>query len=464
MIVLKNEKGAPLYLQIYEQVKDKVISGNIRPESRMPSIRAFSDTLGVSKNTVTAAYQQLCDEGYLTNRSRSGFYVRELSYPPPVTRDLRPESTRSADSAPESAYDFRYGGIHPGDFPINTWRRLSGRLMSKENLRKMVSYPAPTGEPGLKQAIGEYLANSRGVSCLPEQIVICSGTQQCLDLVCCMLKKDHTAVAMEDPGYDGARVVFRNNGFQIVPIPVESGGIRINELEKISARLLYVTPSRQFPTGEIMPIRRRIRLLEWAAHHNAVIIEDDYDSEFRYTGKPIPAIQGIDSRGHVIYTGTFSRSLSPALRMSYMVIPLNLMETYRMFFRQYHTFVPWTEQAIVETFIREGHWDRHLRRLRLANKRRHDTLMDAIDRHLGDTVSIIGRDAGLHVLMAVRSRFSERELLSRAEQKGVILGGVERYWIRKDLYTQPAVLVGYSGVNPEDLEKGIHLLKEAWNA
>ncbi|MCG8632306.1 MAG: PLP-dependent aminotransferase family protein [Desulfobacterales bacterium] len=472
MIILDTRLKTPLYLQIYEQMKNRVISGRIPYNSRLPSIRALSETLGVSKNTVTYAYRQLCAEGYVTNRERSGFYAQKLEYPQDrgITGDPKEDgagSSGQADSPGFSGcrYDFHYGSINPLDFPLNTWRKLSNKIISPAHLNKMVSYPDSSGEPELRTAILRYLNISRGVNCRPGQVVLCSGTQQCLNLVCRLLKPDSTApasVAMEDPGYDGARVVFENNSLNIIPVPVEKGGIRIRDLENSPARLVYITPSRQFPTGEIMPIRRRLKLLEWAARTKAVIIEDDYDSEFRYTGNPIPAIQSIDTKGQVIYMGTFSRSLSPALRMSYMVIPTPLLASFRQIFQRYNTVVPWMEQKLVETFIKEGHWEKHLRRIRLANKKRHDTLIASIHSTMADKVRIIGKNAGLHILLEIDNGFSEEELISSVRRKGVAVGPVSRYWIDRERCKIPMVLIGYSGMDSAEIEAGVMRLKKAW--
>ncbi len=469
MILLDVHLKTPLYLQIYEQMKDKVISGRIQYNSRLPSIRALSETLGVSKNTVTYAYQQLCAEGYVANRNRSGFYAQKLEYPqvPNMLEDRKDDETSdSLNDATAYKYDFHYGCINPLDFPLNTWRKLSNKILSPEHVRKIVSYPDRSGELELRKAILRYLNTSRGVVGRPEQVVLCSGTQHCLNLICQLLKPNPAApvvsVAMEDPGYDGARVVFQNNKLGIIPIPVEKGGIRIRDLESSPAKLIYITPSRQFPTGEIMPIPKRLQLLEWAAKTKAVIIEDDYDSEFRYTGKPIPSIQSIDKGGQVIYMGTFSRSLSPALRMSYMVIPKPLLEPFQRVFQRYNTVVPWMEQKLVETFITEGHWARHLRRIRLANKKRHDVLITSIHKTMEDKVRIIGKNAGLHILLQINNGMPEDELIDSALKNGVMVGSVSRYWICRERYKTPMVLVGYSGMDAADIEAGVHLLNRAW--
>ena len=470
MIVLTDKSNNPLYLQIYQQIKEKIISGQIAEDARLPSIRTLSDTLDVSKNTVIYAYEQLCSEGYVVNKTRSGFYTQKLNneffnlknqngfeqriLPLKSNDDERQHHTWS--------FNFQYGKLNPRDFPINLWRKLSNQLLSPVNLGKIVSYPDRKGEPGLREAIMKYLNISRGVCCRSEQIVICSGTQTCLTLLCQLLKKDHSHMAIEDPGYDGARVVFINNGMNLIPIGLDKGGIRLDELEKSHAKLVYTTPSRQFPTGVVMPIQKRVKLLDWAARNSAVIIEDDYDSELRYKGRPIPSIQSIDARGRVVYVGTFSKSLSPALRLSYMVIPESMMETYTRAFEKYNIFVPWLEQKIVGAFMEAGHWERHLRKVRLANRKRHDVLIQTLDETMGDKVVVHGKNAGLHVILEFKNGLFEEELIKKANDHGVMVYPVSRYWIRRELYANNMILLGFSGMDEHRIVEGVRILNRAW--
>ncbi len=325
-----------------------------------------------------------------------------------------------------------------------------------------MSYPDRNGEAGLRTAIMKYLHDSRGVFCQPEQIVICPGTQLSLNLLCQLLKQEHSSIAMEDPGYDGARVVFNNNGLNIIPIGLGKGGLNLNELENSSAKIVYVTPSHQFPTGEIMPIQKRIQLLEWAAKNNSIIIEDDYDSELRYGGSPIPSIQNIDSKGQVVYLGTFSKSLSPALRLSYMVMSGEIHNKYQKTFQRYNTFVPWLDQKIVESFIIKGHWERHLRRVRLANKKRHDTLIHTINKTMGKNVIVHGKDAGLHVILEFKDDLHEKDLIKKAKDHGVIVYPVSTFWIRQERYKNEMILLGFSGMDESDIVQGINILNNAW--
>jgi len=441
------------------------MSGRIEAGERLSSIRGLADSLGVGKNTVSLAYEQLSAEGYILSRKRSGCYVQDLDNQGGEFREtpcpVRPDRDQGP-AVPEYRYDFRYGRINPRDFPLSLWRKLSGRVFSRSNLGNIVSYPDPQGEIGLRKAIMGYLNTARGVVCRPEQVVICSGIHQSLNLICWLLKDDYPRIAVEDPGDDRVRAIFENNGMEIIPIGLEEGGIRMDALDKSRTGLVYLTPSRQFPMGGVMPIQKRIRLLDWARRTGAVIVEDDSDSEFRYCGRPVPSIQHIDAKGRVIYMGSFSKTLAPSLRMSYMVISGAMMTTYKKVFNRYNTFVPWAEQKIVENFIQGGDWERHIRRVRLANKKRHDTLVKALGTAMGEKVKIHGLHAGLHLVLEFSTLGCEAGLIDRARDKGVGISPVSRYWFRKDQYQNNMVVVGYSGLDELDIINGVDRLHDAW--
>ncbi len=482
MIILDDKSGDPLYMQIYKQIREKIISGRISEGTRLQSIRALSESLGVSKNTVKYAYGQLSSEGYIENRARSGFFAQNIdktlllnlkspSSPPahlpahPTTSPLRdgPEKQGNRDKpGSEIRYNFQYGMLSPGDFPIKIWRRIVNQILSPASVHHMAAYPERKGEAGLREEIMKYLHASRGVSASPDRIVICPGSQFAFSRLSQLLKSHSSHMAVEDPGYDGARCVFMNHGFNLVPVGVGYHGINMDELENSPAKIIYTTPSHQFPSGNVMHIGRRLKLLEWAADRGGIIIEDDYDSELRYGGKPIPSIQSIDRAGRVIYLGTLSKSLSPALRLSYMVFPESLMEAYNALFQRYNAAVPWLGQKALEQFMNSGHWDRHLRRICLAYKKRHDALLQAINEKMGDRVVVHGRNAGLHVLLEFRNGLSEEEAVKRAEAHGVKVYPVAQFWLRQNRYQGNMILLGFSGMSKEDIVEGITILNKAW--
>lgn len=473
MIILKDQSTDPLYVQIYNQIKEKIISGEMTEGSKIPSIRALSKTLTVSRNTVEYAYQQLCSEGYIASKARSGFVVQkfdnelfsELNKQESIEKKIaikeREAELKYAKS--QAQYDFEYLRQLSGDiFPMHLWRKLSNQCLSDLSVENLVSYNNCDGELELRTEIMKYLHKSRGVSCQPEQIVICPGTQLCLSLLCQLFRPYSTDVAIEDPGFDGARDTFINNGFNIIPIGLEEDGINLVQLENSPAKIVFITPSHQFPTGSIMPIQKRVKLLDWAVRHNGIIIEDDYDSELSYRGKPIPSLQSIDPKGRVIYVGTFSKSLSPALRLGYMVLPKTLIGQYYDTFRTYAAYVPWLEQKIMQKFMNLGYWERHLRRVCLLSKKKHDILVHTINELMGDKVVIHGKNVGLHVILEFNNGLSEEELIIRAQKQGVVVYPVSRYWIRLEQYSDNMIILGFSGMTESDIVEGIRTLNKAW--
>ena len=466
MITLSDESSQPLYMQIYEQLKAHILAGELGQGSRLTSIRALARELGVGKNTITYAYEQLCAEGYIENRARSGFFVAALDpglVLPPAAAVLE-ASAEAGDEASRGGialtHDFRYGRLSAGDFPLGQWRKITHQVLGGFEAERMADYPSAKGELGLRRRLRDYLAASRGVRCRTEQIIMGPGTQWCMSILCRLMAPG--AVAMEDPGYDGVRHVFSIHGRKLIPVPVGERGLDPDTLEALDARALYITPSRQFPTGTVMPIQNRLRILEWAYRRKAIVLEDDYDSEFRYAGRPIPSIQSIDSRGCVVYLGTASKALSPALRLSYMVLPEALLARYHALYDRYASPVPWLEQKVFEIFIRDGHWERHLRRICLANSRRHAALVKAIGRCMGDDVKIWGEKAGLQLLVEFRNGLSEAEALARAAQAGVKVYPVSQYWMDPGRYGGNMVLLGFAGMAVETIPAGVEKLARAW--
>ncbi len=465
MIILDDRSDDPLYLQIYQQLKDRIFSGELPEGHKLPSTRTLAKTLNVGRNTIESAYAQLCSEGYLESRIGSGFIVNKIDIF--LYSDFKfPDSPACTQAAKkiggiENRYDFQYGKLNPDDFPLRIWRKYTNDALQSLDANQMLSYNDRQGEYALRVEIMNYLKISRGVHCCPEQIVICSGTQPCLSLICQLLKPQGADIAFEEPGYIGARDVFINHGYQIIPITVEADGIDVSQLESSPAKIVYITPSHQFPTGAVLPIQKRMRLLDWANKHDGVIIEDDYDSELRYNSRPIPSIQGIDPLDRVVYIGTFSKTLAPALRLSYMVLPLPWLEIYKKRFASYNNPVPWLHQKTLTLFMSSGHWERHLRKICLAQKRKHDLLIRTIRELTGGTVHVHGENAGLHILLEFADK-TEQALIEQAHAQGVTVYPVSDYWINREAYAGNSVLLGFSGLNSSDLVEGLQRLKRAW--
>lgn len=470
MIIINNDSSIPLYLQIYEQLKEKIISGEIEDGTKLLSTRRLSTTLNVSRNTVESAYLQLCSEGYVESKPGSGFTVLKLDSD--IISGLKKEECKNSEKQKELlpeinsnnqvSYNFQYGNLSAEDFPLRLWRKISNKCLSSINAESMTSYSSIKGEEELQIEIMKYLNKSRGVSCNPEQIIISSGSEYSLSLLCQLFRGTFNQIALEDPGYTCARSVFINNGYNITPISLEEDGINIKELENSTAKIVYVTPSHQFPTGSVMPIGKRLELLDWAIRKNAIIIEDDYDSELRYNSRPIPSIQNISSKENVVYIGTFSKALSPSLRVNYMVLPQVWLERYDKLFSKYQVSVPIIQQKIIQQFMELGYWDRHLRKICLVNKKKHDILIHTIQELMGDKVIIHGKNGGLHILLELKNGLKEEEIIKKARNHGVIVYPVSRFWMRPDKYSDNMVMLGFGAMCERDIAEGIKILNNAW--
>ena len=461
MFILNHHDPVPLYKQLYQQIREHVLSGKLLAHSRLPSVRELASELATSRNTVEGAYQELFAEGYLYSQPRSGYFVSALdpgTSTPPLSSPAGQVALRPRPAA-RFAYDFHPARLDPESFPLALWRKCFIDSL-RESSRELTHYGDPQGEWGLRAALQSYLERSRGVVCAPEQIIICAGLQQSLDIVARLLKKDHAVLAIENPGYPLPRAVFSNHGYQVVPIPVGPGGLELGLLKESQSTVAYVTPSHQLPLGYVMPVAQRLTLIEWAEAGGKMIIEDDYDSELRYHGKPIPSLQGLRPRGNIIYSGTFSKVLSPALRVSYLVLPPSLLASYHDLFRHYFTTVPLLEQRTLAKFMEAGHWERHIRRMRTLYKKKHDILLRAIDQHFGRRGVVVGQGAGLHVILQLAATTrSEAELIESARQQGIQLLPMT------DFYNPGApdatmLLLGFGGLSASEIETGIaHLAR-----
>ena len=474
MIYINEKSEVPIYQQIYEQIKDDIVKGVLVEGDRLTSTRVLAKELYVSRNTVENSYSQLSLEGYVESIPGSGFIVKNINeellfYPSKTPGKLHKniekdnnESSSFNDDPLLYKYNFQYGNFDDSMFPHSLWRRLTTEALLSIDAKKINFYNDKQGELDLRMEIMNYLKVFRGVSCTAEQIVICSGNQHALDLICKIFSKYSPKIAIEDPGYDGARIVFENNNFEINPIPVKSDGINILELENSSAKLVYITPSHQFPTGVIMPIQNRIHLLHWATQNDGVIIEDDYDSEFRYHSRPIPSLQSIDKNERVIYLGTFSKALSPGLRMSYMILPKWLLSKYNELFNGYYPTVPWLQQKILSLYMSGGHWERHLRKVRLSYKKKHDTLIQTLTNLMSDKVIIHGNNAGLHIVLEFVNGENQDWLIDTAKSYKIKVYPISPFWYIKESYSNNMILMGFSMLNEEEIIEAITILKKTW--
>ncbi|GFO65025.1 PLP-dependent aminotransferase family protein [Geomonas paludis] len=461
MFILNANDKTPLYRQLYNQIREQVLSGKLPAHTRLPSVRDLANELSTSRNTVEGAYLELFAEGYIYSRQRSGYFVSALDQlAASVTRSRAPlQQSPSPGPAPTFRYDFHPARLDPSGFPLAQWRSCLLESL-RESPGELSHYGSVQGDWELRCNIQQYLERSRGVVCDPERIFICAGLQHGLDLVAHLLRDGHSTVAVENPGYHLPRAVFQNNGFRIVPVPVGAGGMDLDALRGGDSSIAYVTPSHQMPMGQVMPIANRLKLIEWAQSGGNLIIEDDYDSELRYHGKPIPSLQGLRPDADIIYLGTFSKILSPALRLSYLVLPNSLLGGFNALYRDFFPTVSLLEQKAMAKFMAHGYWERHIRRMRTLYQKKHDIMLKAIDRHFGNSANVIGAGAGLHMVLQLgESVCGEGAIISRAAANGMYLFPFSAT-CADGVPDTTRLMLGFGGMAVADIEAGIRLLAE----
>ncbi len=458
MFTLDTSDTTALYRQLYRQIRDRVLSGELPAHSRLPSIRDLAAELETSRNTVEAAFQELGAEGYLYSRSRSGYFVSSIDQELASKAQLvSPQQDLHPRLAQRYRYDFHPARLDPDIFPSSPWRKCLSECLRSDSMA-FSQYSEPQGEWGLRCNLQYYLERSRGVLCSADQIVICSGLQQGLEVVAQLVRERHSSVAVENPGYHLPRELFRNQGFTVTPIDVGVGGLSLNRLKASACTLAYITPSHQMPLGHVMPVADRLKLISWAKHGERLIIEDDYDSELRYVGKPISSLQGLYPQGNIIYQGTFSKVFSPTLRLSYMVLPRTMLRDYHRLFRNYLCPVPLLTQRAMVLFMERGHWDRHLRRCRIFYRKKHGAMLKAIEQSFGSRVRVIGQGAGLHVVLEwTAGPIDEDRLIDRAKQNGCRLLPFSDFHAAGSPETNKLVL-GFGGVGLSDIPQGVKIL------
>lgn len=462
MIPLRSHSGEPLYEQIYRYIKSEIKRGNLPSGTRLPSTRVLAEHLKVSRSTTQMAYEQLLSEGYMEAIPCKGYFVCSLDGLVEVVQEP-PGIQYEAPAAERVSWkvDFSLRGIDLGSFPFNTWRKISRNTLVDDNKELFLSGPAQ-GDAELREAIRSYLHSARGVNCRAEQIVVGAGNEYLLMLLYQLLGRQRV-IAMENPTYRQAYRIFDSLGYQVAPVDMDAGGMQIRHLEESGADIAYIMPSHQYPMGIVMPVKRRQELLAWACgREGRYLIEDDYDSEFRYKGKPVPALQGMDRDGRVIYIGTFSQSIAPAIRISFLVLPPDLCGVYRERAGFYASTVPRIDQRVLYQFLAEGHYERHLNRMRAVYKAKHDALMMSL-KPLETSFDIGGEYAGLHVLLTSRQGMTEEELIGRGKAFGVRVYGLSTYFIHPRPETGAGtVLLGYANLTVDEIKTGVSLLKEAW--
>lgn len=462
-----------------------ILSGVLAEGQKLPPTRQLAKQLSVSRNVVLLGYDQLKAEGYVVGGFGGGTRVVEHlpdvavdrsgvvkgqprieSETPKISRQAtialtywRERAKLQQDKQQPIACDFRYGDIQVDEQSIKIWRQLSSRNFNKSVLQ----YGDPQGEYSLRKNVADYLNQSRGCHCSADQVVIVNGSQQALDIIARLFISQNESVIVEEPGYQAARAVFQAAGARVISVAVDQDGLQTEKLSESpdSARLLYVTPSHQFPTGSVLSLSRRLALLDWAEQSQAFIIEDDYDSEFRFEGRPISALQGLDQKGRALYVGTFSKVLFPALRIGYVVLPKNLIESFVAL--RWHTdrHTNTHQQCVLSEFIAAGHYERHLRRMRKIYEVRRRLLIERLEISFGEQLVLKGTNAGLHLMI----QFKDRALKKREAEifHAARVAGLGVYPVAPLYQTPPdrlEMLFGYGAIDSSAIESGVGLLKQ----
>ncbi|WP_192457022.1 PLP-dependent aminotransferase family protein [Musicola keenii] len=471
---MEQQQAGTLNKRLYDAIRLAILTGDIAPGRRLPSSRDLAQQLSLSRNTVIAAFEQLLAEGYIETRTGSGSYVTEQlpdTLPPDLRDDTQPSVRPSVQEISHrgqhllgyaGASSRQWGAFMPGipdiaSFPHDLWRRLQSRI-SRRLKPEQLSYSPIGGCPELQQALVDYLRVARSVTCAPEQILITEGTHQAMDLLAKMLCNPGDVAWIEDPCYWGMRNVLTINGLRVAPIEVDEQGMV--PPEDISPqrvpRLICVTPSHQYPLGAVMSLARRQRLLALAQEHGGWVIEDDYDSEFRFSGSPIPALQGLQTEPPVIYIGTFSKTLYPGLRVSYMVLPPHLARELKIAHAELYRGGHLLTQLTLSQFIREGHYAAHIRRMRLLYARRRALLSDLIVQHLGEAYLGHNSNAGLHLILRLPHHLDDVVLSARIIQRGVLVKPLSSYYLLPA--GQRGLLLGYAGVDELDMAQSFDVI------
>lgn len=457
--------------QAYEYVKERILNDAFPASQKLPSVRAIAETLCISRNTAERAYQQLLAEGSIRSQEKSGFYVEDFDKSIVIASEKQrtvelhesiEEMGHPYATNPGIKYDFCFTNPAPDIFPIDTWRKLTSAVLYSTEVDMINQYGNPLGDYDLRSALSKYLFNSRGVHCLPEQVVIQTGLGDGFDQLLKLFSSEHDPIILEDPCLSIMQIVTKSNRFQIKPIDVSSSESFHEGLNKTRAKLICVTPSHQFPTGSTMPVSDRVALLEWAKDNDAYIVEDDYDSEFRYGTKAIPSLHALDSSDRVIYTGSFSKTLSPNLRISYWVLPPELLTRYREDYAILPCPAPWIIQRVLYHFIAQGHWDKYLRKYLTLNKKKREALLKACSHVFGDKMELSGQNAGLHVWATLADPRPSSELLAIAREAQVAVYPTEQFYQDKSRLVKNAFILGHSKIKEEDIFPGVQQLYDAW--
>lgn len=488
MIYLNKENKIPYYIQIYKQIRQAILEEKLENGTVLMGSRTLAKELGVGRSTVDNAYAQLVAEGYIESKRGVGYVVQEIeqiegAHSKELVRKQEEASISQTNKQSdiqlndklistqiykgsqaievEIKYDLSYGNYSSDFFTSKLWKRYINEAFASERIQEINHYQEKKGSVYLREQLKGYLQRARGVNAKCDQIIITGGLQHALEIICKLIASDKK-IAIENPGYDGAYEVFKNNDRHVETIPLDDNGIDIEKLKEINGiRAVYITPSHQFPTGITMPIGRRYELLRWADRNQAYIIEDDFDSEYRYHTSPIPSLQSIDQKGRVIYLGTFSKALSPSLRIAYMVLPPSLLEVYHNKFSKYQCVVSWLPQYLAARMLEEGQYERHVRKMCTEFRKRHDLLVREMKK-LGEGIKVVHSDAGLYFILEFPKEKKSDWLISQAEKQKVRVYDARRFYMGNMKQEENRLFIGFSLIEIDEIPDCIARLKQAW--
>lgn len=447
-IRLSRDKAKPLYEQLYGFVADEIKCGRLTSGERLPSKKALAAHLQISQNTVETAYAMLAQEGYVYSKPRSGYYVSEID-----ELIFTPQTTAAEvkETFPEYKYNFTTNLV--SSFPYKTWAKLNRQVLLDSP--DLLAAGEPQGDFALREALAKYLHEFRGVQCTSRQIFIGAGIEYLLTLISEFIGPG-VGFAMENPGYAKAAAVLKNSGRDLKFIPLDNSGMILDRLARSGAGVAYLTPSHQFPTGIIMPIARRAQLLNWAAEApGRYLIEDDYNSEFNFAGRPIPSIQSIDNYGRVIYMSTFSRILAPSIRIAYMVLPQGLMDEFMIKFRNYSSTVSRFEQHTLCRLITGGYLGRHLNRVKNIYRKRRDLFLEELAPYIeSGKMTVSGGGSGLHLLVTMEKSGADKAV-ENARRESVRVNRLSDYCFEENKELQNTLILGYSGMSGDGLKAAV---------
>ena len=478
MIQVQRNDPTPFYRQIFDQIVESIETGIYRMDDRLPSIRKFSQDLGVSRNTVEQAYTLLVQEGYAQARLGSGYFIAPIESMRAVSRDFSDEYRHDMERLHElqaglheqstCRFDFAYDRMDADAFPYYRWGRISHDALLDPCRFDVCRYSDSQGLPELREQISRYLIKENDVVAHPDQIVILPTTRRAFSSLLCLFDRDDTVIYSDNPGYPEPRNAASDMGYKVVPHDIYPrftwANLQVDPEDAPKAKLIYTTPANQYPTNAIMPLEERQALVDWAAENNAYIVEDEYCHEFRYGSPHLPSLHSLDGEGRVITMGTFSKSLAPSFCLSYLVLPPKLMIRWLSSADSspMHSPVPWQTQYALAQFMHDDYWYAHLRRLQTAYLRKHDALITAIDAHLGDKVEYLQQDCGLHVLLRAKDGRTQDELIALAETQGVRVYPTSQDWMTNKPADWNYLLIGYSAIPLDDIDAGIQALARAW--